>query len=84
MTVGGGWGAEVHVSVYPKTLNKFNVGTAALQRQASAEMNSLHINVTLHHEMSRNVPDGHFHLLYFLKENFMLFTMVKISFKSED
>ena len=65
MMVGGGWGAEVHVSVYPKTLNKFNVGTAALKRQASAEMNSLHRNVTLHHEMSRNVPDGHFHFYIF-------------------
>ena len=43
--VGGGWGAEVHVSVYPKTQNKFNVGTAALKRQASAEMGILHINI---------------------------------------
>ena len=45
MMVGGGWGAEVHVSVYPKTLNKFNVGTAALKRQASAEMDILHMNI---------------------------------------
>ena len=45
MMVGGGWGAEVHVSVYPKTLNKFNVGTAALKRQASAEMDILHIYI---------------------------------------
>ena len=84
MMVGGGWGAEVHVSVYPKTLNKFNVGTAAFKRQASAKVNSLHINLTLHHEMSRNLPDGHFHLLYFLKENSMLSAMVKTIFKSED
>ena len=41
--------------------------------------------VTLHHEMSRYVPDGHFHVfLYFLKVNYMLFTMVKNIFKSED
>ena len=25
--------------------------------------------MTLHHKMSRNVPDGHFHVLYFLKVN---------------
>ena len=35
------------------------------------------IFVTFHHEMSRNVPDGHFHVLYILKVNSMLFTMVK-------
>ena len=34
--------------------------------------------------MSRNVPDGHSHGLYFLEVNFMLFTMVKTIFKSED
>ena len=34
--------------------------------------------------MSRNVPDGHFHILCFLKVNYMLFTMVKPIFKSED
>ena len=42
------------------------------------------IIVTLHHKMSRNVPDGHFHALYFLKVNSMLFTMVKTIFESED
>ena len=43
------------------------------------------IFVTLHHEMSRNVPDGHFHVfLYFMKVNSMQFTMVKTVFKSED
>ena len=42
------------------------------------------IYVTLHHEMSRNVPDGHFHVLYFLKVNSMLFAMVETIFKSED
>ena len=41
-------------------------------------------NVTLHHEMSRNVPDGHFHVLYFLKVNSVLFTMVETIFKSKD
>ena len=45
MMVGGGWGAEVHVSVYRKTLNKFNVGTVTLKRQASTEMDILHINI---------------------------------------
>ena len=35
-------------------------------------------------EISRNVLDGHFHVLYFLKVNTMLFTMVKTIFKSED
>ena len=42
------------------------------------------IFVTLHHEMSRNVPDGHFHVLCFLKVKSMLFTMVKTIFKSEE
>ena len=42
------------------------------------------INVILHHKMSRNVPDGHFYVLYFLKVNSMLFTMMKTIFKSED
>ena len=43
------------------------------------------IITTIHHEMSRNVPDGHFHVfLYFLKVNSILFTMVKIIFKSDD
>ena len=27
-------------------------------------------NVTLHHEMSRNVPDGHFHVLIFAESKF--------------
>ena len=40
--------------------------------------------LTLHHEMSRNVPDGHFHGFFFLKVNSMLFTLVKTIFKSED
>ena len=40
--------------------------------------------MTLHHEMSRNVPERHFHVLYILKVNSMLFTMVKTIFKSED
>ena len=30
------------------------------------------------------MPDGHFHVLYFLKENSVFFTMVKTIFKSED
>ena len=34
--------------------------------------------------MSRNVPDGHFCVLYFLKVNSMLFTIVKTIFKSQD
>ena len=42
------------------------------------------IYVTLHYEMSRNVPDGSFHVLNFLKVNSMLFTMVTTMFKSED
>ena len=41
-------------------------------------------NVTLHHKMSRNVPDGHFHVFIFSESNSMLFTMVKNIFKSED
>ena len=40
--------------------------------------------VIVHHKMSCNVPDGHFHVLYFLKVNSMLFTMVKTIFKLED
>ena len=40
--------------------------------------------VTLHHKMSRIVPDGLFNVLYFLKVKSMLFTMVKPIFKSED
>ena len=43
-----------------------------------------HRYVTLHHKMSRNVPGDHFHVLYFLKVNSMLYTMVKNIFKSED
>ena len=39
--------------------------------------------VTLHHEMSRKMPDGHFHVI-FLKVNSVLLTMVKAIFKSED
>ena len=42
------------------------------------------VHVTLRHEMSQNVPDGHFHDLYFRKVNSMLFIMVKTIFKSED
>ena len=45
---------------------------------------SLHLYVTLHHKMSRNVPDGHFMFLYFLKVNSVLFTTVKFIFKSQD
>ena len=33
--------------------------------------------VTLHHKVSLNVSDGYFHVLYFLKVNSMLFTVVK-------
>ena len=51
-------------------------------RQLAKAIDSLF--VTLHHKMSRNVPDGHFLVLYFLKVNSMLFTMVKTIFKSED
>ena len=40
--------------------------------------------MTLHHKVRHNVPDGHFHVLYFLKVISMLFTMVKTIFKSED
>ena len=40
--------------------------------------------MTLHYEMSRNAPDGHFHVLYFLTVNSKLVTMVKTIFKSED
>ena len=45
--------------------------------------------MAFHHEMSRNVQDGHFHVFfyyyyYFLNVNSMLFTMVKTIFKSED
>ena len=28
-----------------------------------------YINVTLHHEMSRNVPDGHFHAVLIFSES---------------
>ena len=46
---------------------------------------STSLNVTLHHIMSRKVPDGLFHVfLYFLKVNSMLFIMVKTIFKSKD
>ena len=38
----------------------------------------------LHHEMSRHVPDGHFHVFIFSESNSMLFTMVKTIFKSAD
>ena len=41
------------------------------------------IVMILHHEMSRNVPDGHFHVLHFLKVDSMLFTMVKSISKSK-
>ena len=53
-------------------------------------------NMTVHHEMSRNVPDAIFMVVlfvclfvvffkkYFLKLNSMLFTVVKTIFKSED
>ena len=30
----------------------------------------MHTIVTLHHEMSRNVPDGHFHVLIFSENRF--------------
>ena len=55
----------------------------AKKKQRKKTHESWLLYVTLHHEMSRNVPDGHFHVLYFLKVNFMLFTMVKSIFKSE-
>ena len=45
---------------------------------------SMSLFVTLHHEMSRNVPMAIFMFLYFLKVNSMLFTMVKPIFKSEN
>ena len=46
---------------------------------------NFYLLVTVHHEMSRNVPDGHFHVFFFfLKVNYMLFTTVKTIFKSED
>ena len=73
------------------------VSSSGLQNICSAPRNTstLHItstslpyktNVTLHHEMGRNEADGHFHILYFLKANsiYMLFTMMKTIFKSED
>ena len=31
---------------------------------------SVYINVTLHHKMSRNVPDGHFHVFIFSESKF--------------
>ena len=46
--------------------------------------NCLVYYVTVHHKMRRNMPDGDFYVLYFLKINSMLFTMVKFIFKSED
>ena len=42
------------------------------------------IYVTLHHEMSRNVPGGHLHVCTFFNVNSVLFTMVKAIFKSEN
>ena len=42
-------------------------------------------NVTLHHEMSRNVPDGHFHVFIFSESKFyVIYKMARIIFKSED
>ena len=42
------------------------------------------IYVTLHHKMSRNLPDDHFHVFIFSEGKFYAFTMVKTMFKSED
>ena len=38
--------------------------------------------VILHHEMSRNVPDGHFQVYIFSESKF--YTMAKSIFRSED
>ena len=68
--------------------SKYNSDSAVLASNRTEEVESIStktlviVNVTLHHEMSRNVPDGYFHV-YFLKVNSMLFTMVKSIFKSE-
>ena len=50
--------------------------TSTIQRSRQLMMRSVLIHiiyVTLHHEMSRNVPDGHFHIFIFSESKFCAF-----------
>ena len=42
------------------------------------------VNLTLHHEMRRNVPNGHFHVFIFSESKFYAIYNGENHFKSED
>ena len=46
------------------------MGSNSLSLELSCSPKTVKRIVTLHHEMSRNVPDGHFHVLIFSESKF--------------